>query len=298
MNHEPDYFAITLRLAGDGPSEDGKERQRSLAAAGSVHVLIFVALVVGPMIDWFPEPPYEPGNVAVRFHVPGHGPGRGGGGGGSGGERISAYIPARLVEPQPPDVEPEPRRAPVAPRKPRPLNYDDLEVPDLPTDTDVLFEGVFSPDATDVPGLSLTDARDFGGLDTTPSSGTGGGIGGGTGTGVGTGEDWGGGPGRGGGFGGGDYRPGGWDIEPALVFQPPYPPYPDRAREKMVRGEVILEILVKLDGSTRVLKVIKSLPYCVEVAKEHAKLYRWKPALKDGKPMETWGTITVKFDLL
>jgi TonB family protein len=297
VNREPAYFVTTERLTLDGTSEDRKRRQRSLGASGSVHVLIFVALVVGPMIDWFPESPYEPGNVVVRFYEHGDGPSGGGGGGGSSGERITAYIPVTLAEPQPSEVEPEPRSAPVAPRKPRPLSYDNLNVPDIPTDTDILFEGVFSPDATDIPGLSLTDARDFGGLDTTPSSGAGGGIGAGIGTGVGTGEGWGVGPGRDGGFGGGDYRPGGWDIEPVVVFKPPVPAYPDRAREKMVRGEVILEILVELDGSTRVLKVIKSLPFCVEAAKEHAKLWRWKPALKDGKPMETVGIITVQFDL-
>ena len=298
MNRELDCFVFTERLAGNGKSEDSKERQRSLAASGLVHVLIIVALIVGPMIDWFSGSPHEPGDVLVRFYEHGNGPGGGGGGGGSRGERISAYIPASVVELEAPNVEPEPRRAPVAPRKPRPFNYDDLLVPDIPADTDVLFEEVFSPDAAEIPGLALADARDFGGLDTTTSSGIGGGIGGGTGSGVGTGEGWGVGPGHGGGFGGGAYRPGGWDIEPTLIFKPPYPSFPDRAHQEMVRGEVILEILVKLDGSTRILKVIQSLPFCVDVAKEHAKLWRWKPALKAGKPVEATGIISVKFGRL
>ena len=161
---------------------------------------------------------------------------------------------------------------------------------------DLLFEGIFSPDEQQFPGLSLTDSRDFGGLDTTVSAGTGAGIGGGDGTGVGVGEGFGVGPGRGGGFGGGDYSPGAWDIEPVLVFKPPDPEFPPTAREKMVRGEVIIQVLVKLDGSTEVVGVIKSLPYgCVESAKENAKLFRWKPALKEGKPVEAWGIITVEF---
>jgi protein TonB len=173
-----------------------------------------------------------------------------------------------------------------------------LTVPDLPTETDVIFGTVFSPDAMDSPGLSLIDGKDYGGLDTEPSSGTGGGIGGGEGTGVGTGEGWGVGPGRGGGFGGGEYRPGGYDIEPTLVFKPPDPPYPPRAREKMVMGEVIVRIWVRLDGTTEVLGILKSLPFCNEAAVEHAKKYRWKPALKNGKPIETEGIIYVRFNLL
>ena len=65
----------------------------------------------------------------------------------------------------------------------------------------------------------------------------------------------------------------------------------------MVRGEVLLLVLVKLDGTTEVVKVLKSLPYCVEAARENAKLFRWKPALKEGQPTEAQGVITVTFEL-
>jgi protein TonB len=111
------------------------------------------------------------------------------------------------------------------------------------------------------------------------------------------GQGWGVGEGRGGGTGGGDFSPGAWDIEPVLIYQPDPPPYPSVAREKMVAGEVILQVLVRLDGSTEVVRVIKSLPYCVDAAKENSKLWRWKPALKDGKPVEAFGIISVTFDI-
>jgi outer membrane biosynthesis protein TonB len=65
----------------------------------------------------------------------------------------------------------------------------------------------------------------------------------------------------------------------------------------MVSGEVILQVLVKLDGSTEVVGVIKSLPYCVDTARENPKLWRWKPALREGKPVEALGIITVTFDI-
>ena len=60
----------------------------------------------------------------------------------------------------------------------------------------------------------------------------------------------------------------------------------------------MLQVLVKLDGSTEVLTVLKSgCRACVETARRHALLYRWAPALKDGKPVEAVGMITVRFGL-
>jgi len=299
MNRKPEFFAGMQRLSEEGTLKLKWDRHRKwFASASLVHFLVFLLMIVGPLANWLWNKPFIPGEVVVRFWDPGgSGQGGGGGGGGDHGDRITAFIPVRDKPSEPEAEEPEPRQAPIAPRKPPQLDFDELNIPDLPTETDLLFEGIFSPDEREFPGLTLTDSRDFGGLDTTVSAGTGGGIGGGEGTGVGVGEGWGVGPGRGGGFGGGDYSPGAWDIAPVLVFEPPQPSYPPLAREKMVSGEVILRILVKLDGSTEVVGVIKSLPYCVETATENAKLWRWKPALKEGKPVEALGIITLTFDI-
>lgn len=288
---------VRLELTSEAHSP---HRGRTLAISALIHLLVLLLLLFPPTFNFLMGEEFvPPGKVIVRFWEPGgKGPGGGGGGGGSGGRHPTAFIRARLPEPKPePAEETEPRRAPIAPRRVPALRYDHLEVPDLPNDTARLFDHVFSPDETDFPGLSLTDARDFGGLDIEPSSGSGGGLGGGEGTGVGTGTGWGVGPGEGGGFGGGKYRPGGYDVEPILVYQPPEPAYPPEARKRMVTGEVILQILVRPDGSTEVVGVIKSLPYCVNAAKENARLWRWKPALQDGKPVEALGIITVRFDL-
>jgi hypothetical protein len=54
---------------------------------------------------------------------------------------------------------------------------------------------------------------------------------------------------------------------------------------------------VRLDGSTEVVRVIKSLPHCLDAAIENSRLWRWKPALKEGKPVEALGIITVTFDI-
>jgi len=88
-----------------------------------------------------------------------------------------------------------------------------------------------------------------------------------------------------------------WDIDPVPVYEPK-PGYPPLASEKLSRGEVILEILVHKDGSTEVLRVLKSLPYgCVDAAIEAARQWRFKPALKKGRPVDAVGIITVEFDL-
>ena len=299
MYRKPEFFTGMERLSEEGTLKLKWERHRKwFVSASLVHLVVLLLMIAGPFANWLRDEPFIPGDVIIRFWDPGgSGQGGGGGGGGDRGDRITAFIPVREKPPELGVEEPEPRQAPVAPRKSPQLNFDDLNIPDLPTETSLLFEGIFSPDEREFPGLSLTDSRDFGGLDTTVSAGTEAGIGGGDGSGVGVGEGFGVGPGRGGGFGGGDYFPGAWDIDPVVVFKPPDPEYPPSAREKMVSGEVILRVLVKLDGSTEVVSVIKSLKYCVETATENAKLWRWKPALKEGEPVEAFGIITVTFDI-
>lgn len=281
-----------LRLDYQAPSWEWKRTRRSLGLSFLVHVTFLLVLSIPFVWDLLTgDQPYE-SVVRVRYYVSGEGEG-GGGGGGSGGRKPTAFL---RDQPQPEAEAAEPRRAPIAPRVPRPLRADSLTVPDLPAESSVFFDQPLSPDAREFPGLSLDDWTDYGGVDLEPSSGTGGGIGGGQGTGQGTGSGWGSGPGSGGGFGGG-HGPGSYDIEPIPIFKPK-PAYPPEARERLVRGGVILEILVHEDGSTEVRKVLKSLPYgCVEAAIEAAQRWRFKPALKAGKPVPAIGIITVDFEL-
>jgi protein TonB len=287
-----DFLKLELR----DPGFRFRDLRGSLGASALVHALVLVALVV-PWARHLASNDTDDvrPNFEFVWHVPGgEGEGGGGGGGGSGGEKPTSFIRARIERPEERAAEPEPRQALVAPLKHPPLRAESLDVPDTPSD---FFLGPPSPQAVDYPGLSLTDLANLGGIDTERSAGRGGGIGGGTGTGVGTGQGWGVGPGRGGGTGGGEYRPGAWDVDPRPIFEPD-PQYPPEARRRLVTGEVILEILVRIDGSTEVRRVIKSLPYgCVEAAVEAALLYRWKPALKKGKPVDAVGMLTVTFDL-
>ena len=148
MRQGPEFFSGMERLSEESaPKLTWNRRTQSLAAAWGVHVVILLFMLLPPIASWMSREPLAPGEVLVRFYEPGgSGSGGGGGGGGSGGERITAFIRTREQPPKPEMEEPEPRRAPVAPRKPRQLNFDELEVPDLPSETELIFAGVFSPD--------------------------------------------------------------------------------------------------------------------------------------------------------
>ena len=283
-----------LRLEYRAPGWEWRRRQRSLLFSFLIHVLFVLGFAVPFLLELINDKSVA-SVVRVRFHDPGEGDGGGGGGGGLGGRKPTAFI-RNQSKPEPAEA-PKTRQAPIAPRRIPSISFDSLTVPDLPTETAAFFDRVFSPDAQDFPGLSLEDWTDYGGLDPDQSSGEGGSIGGGEGTGQGEGTGWGVGPGVGGGFGGGRYSPGGWDIDPIPVYEP-RPNYPAQASEKLIRGEVILEILVHKDGSTEVLRVLKSLPFgCVDAAIEAAERWRFKPALKEGHPVDATGIITVEFDL-
>src|SRR5262249_46956551 len=76
----------------------------------------------------------------------------------------------------------------------------------------------------------------------------GGGAGSGAGTGLGAGDGAGIGPGSGGGTGGGPYRPGS-GITPPRLLREVKAEYTEEARQRGVSGDVLLEIVVRRDGS-------------------------------------------------
>ena len=100
--------------------------------------------------------------------------------------------------------------------------------------------------------------------------GSGGGIGTGRCTGVGSGSGAGVGPGSGGGMGGGSgggigngigpYVVGGGVKEPTVIFEVK-PNYTEEARKARIEGIVLLQLVVRKDGSTDSFKVVRGLGY-------------------------------------
>src|SRR6185369_13302813 len=91
---------------------------------------------------------------------------------------------------------------------------------------------------------------------TSTGPGSGGGVGEGIGTGIGPGRGPGVGPGSGGGIGGGVYRPGG-TVAPPRVITEVKPTYTTAALLNKVQGSVTLELVVRSNGKTSDIRVVR-----------------------------------------
>ncbi len=218
------------------------------------------------------------------------GPGGGGGGGGlrqkapapralrRGTKTLSSPLPAR--EPAPTVPAPEP------PEPPPPLEAEPLPTVNAPL--------VTAPaDNRDRAGV-LEQARAE-----EPSRGTGegGGVGTGRGTGLGAGDGSGVGDGSGGGTGGGPYRPGSGVIPPKLLREVKAD-YTDEARRRGLRGDTLLEIVVRRDGSVGDVRILKSLGGGLD-ERAIAAVRQWKfaPATRHGAPVDVVVEVAVEFML-
>jgi TonB family protein len=127
--------------------------------------------------------------------------------------------------------------------------------------------------------------------------GVGGGVGSGTGTGIGEGDGSGVGPGSGGGTGGGPFRPGS-GIEAPRLLREVRADYTDEGRRRAIEGEVLLEIIVKRDGSVGDIKVVKRLGAGLdERAAQAVRQWRFAPARRLGSPVDVIVEVAVEFKL-
>jgi TonB family protein len=128
--------------------------------------------------------------------------------------------------------------------------------------------------------------------------GSGGGIGSGSGGGVGSGKGGGFGPGEGGGVGGGVFKVGGGVTAPSLLFKVE-PEYSEEARKAKYQGTVLLYVEVDPSGKAINMRVLHSLGLGLdEKAMEAVKKWKFKPGVKDGKPVTVQAQIEVNFRLL
>lgn len=77
------------------------------------------------------------------------------------------------------------------------------------------------------------------------------------------------------------------------------PDYPRKLRKKKIEGRVVLQAVVSKDGSVRDVVPLKS-PHSefTEAARIAVEQWRYKPALKDGSPVDAYFTIVVDFYLI
>jgi TonB family protein len=128
-------------------------------------------------------------------------------------------------------------------------------------------------------------------------AGTGGGSGSGAGTGLGEGSGPGIGEGTGGGTGGGPYRPGSGIAAPAILKEVK-PDYTEDARRRGLSGDVVLEIVVKSDGSVGAVRVVQGLGAGLDQrAVDAVRQWRFSPARRLGTPVDVLVEVAVEFRL-
>src|SRR5580765_5977396 len=159
-----------------------------------------------------------------------------------------------------------------------------------------------------IPAKSLAAAQDSlpGAIEAPPGpptlsqgSGSGGGAGTGTGSGVGPGTGSGLGPGSGGGTGGGVYRPGNGVTLPRVLHEEK-PQYTSDAMRAMVQGTVLLECVVRPDGSVGDVQVVRSLDPTFgldQQAVAAARKWRFAPGTRLGEAVPVLITIELTFTL-
>lgn len=223
-------------------------------------------------------------------------PGPGGGGGGGG--RLQVAPPPRAQR-----KAPKKKRISSPMPPPRPLPPP-VVVADRPVERPVPPPRPPEP-AVVAPIASVpADDRDRAGVmaetrATADSAGpgTGGGAGTGQGTGIGEGEGPGVGPGSGGGTGGGPYRPGS-GIEPPQLLREVRPDYSEDARRRSIEGDVVLEIVVRRDGTVGDVRLLERLGAGLdERAIAAVRQWRFAPARRLGAPVDVVVEVAVEFKL-
>ena len=101
----------------------------------------------------------------------------------------------------------------------------------------------------------------------------------------------------------GSHEPGAQRIgngisQPVPIFRPD-PDYSAKARKAKVQGTVILSIIVDENGEPTHIRVVKPLGMGLdEKAIEAVEKWRFKPGMKDGRPVKVYANIEVNFRLL
>jgi TonB family protein len=215
-------------------------------------------------------------------------PGPGGGGGGGGNKMKEpprkAELPGKdkITVPvqKPPKLEPPQQ----VKNEPNPIEQLNIPAKELAAAQDSLPGAIEAPPGPPTPSQG---------------SGSGGGAGTGSGTGIGPGSGSGLGPGSGGGTGGGTYRPGNGVTTP-VVLREVKPQYTSDAMRAKVQGSVLLECIVRADGSVGEVKVARSLDPVFGLdleAMKAARQWRFRPGMRQGEPVSVLVVIELTFTL-
>jgi TonB family protein len=206
----------------------------------------------------------------------------GGGGGGGGSNALIDPIVGRL-----PRFDMHPLTPPQVPL---------LENPKLAVNPAIAIPpDAKLPDNPLLPNIGVHDSPNVDLASGGPGSG---GIGSGHNGGVGPGDGIGYGPGSERGVGGSVYRPGVGGVTNPIPIVTPEAEFSDEARRNKYQGICMISIIVDARGYPQDPRILRALGMGLdEKAIEAVQRYRFKPALKDGKPVASIITVAVNFRL-
>jgi len=160
-----------------------------------------------------------------------------------------------------------------------------LEQPPLPS-IDVQ-NNIVIPDNPTLPNFGMSKSPNV----KLASGGNGMGMGMGNGHGGGYGDGW------GGNIGGGVYQIGGGVSEPKVIYSVD-PEFSDEARRAKYQGVVLIALIVDAQGNPQSVHVARALGMGLdEKAMEAVRQFKFKPALREGKPVACYATVEVNFRL-
>jgi TonB family protein len=302
LSGERTPFPQTPESKGKGPAR--------LAAAG-----LFYAFAIGVLLlmttlgllqststdDSVEKPETEPVKLVYLMS-----PGPGGGGGGGGNLDRLPPPPAQKKAPAPKKKTSSPVPTPkphAAPPRPSPTPAPEVRTEPVPVVTPKPIPT--PPPAVQAPVKPIAaDPMDTIGVpvDRVPSApsqgrGTQGGVGSGAGAGLGEGTGGGIGPGSGGGTGGGPFQPGA-GIDPPTLVREVKASYTDEARRRAIEGDVVLEIVVRQDGTVGDVRVRHSLGAGLEQkAIEAVRQWKFNPARRHGAAVDVVVDVSVEFKM-
>src|SRR5580698_880635 len=71
--------------------------------------------------------------------------------------------------------------------------------------------------------------------------------------------------------------------------------YPDQAREKQLQGQVMVKMLVSETGDVDSVEVLSGDPILAKAAVEAAAKWKFKPFIKNGKPVQVFTKVPFDF---
>jgi periplasmic protein TonB len=258
---------LVLRPVGDVDGGSEGRRYRSTGWAMAVHV--FAVLMVGfaATTRIHIAAPVKTMAVSELVVPPKINP-MGGGGGQRGETPVTKGTPPKFAETQ------------IVPPKAPPMEEPKIHIePTIEVQKDVRM-------ASSIPQIGVANSPLVG---MSMGNGVGSGLGSGSGSGLG--------PGSGGNTGGGVRQVGGAVSAPVLLYQVD-PEFSEEARKSKTAGDVLVDLWVDEKGNPSHVRVVRGIGMGLdEKAVAAVKLYKFRPAMENGKPVTVEMNVDVTFNI-